>query len=189
MNNPFTQLCQPYSSRIQKGNTVEAKATSLKSLGLSVGFPPISLSPILTKAAIGWFAGITAILTGCGSNPASESPTPTPMVTSASSEDIENYARAILAIEQIRQAAYEEIQKMTNNETIPDVTCTKPESLAALSKNIQGIAVNYCERSKKFIDETEGLTMDKFNAITSSAQSNPELQQRIQTELVRLQGN
>ncbi|AFZ17764.1 DUF4168 domain-containing protein [Allocoleopsis franciscana] len=175
---------------------MEQKATSLKSLGLSVGFFPIVLSPILTRTpaslllmAIGGFAGITAILTGCGSNSASESPTPTPMVTSASSEDIENYARAILAIEQIRQAASEEIQKMTNNETIPDVTCTKPESLAALSKNIQGIAVNYCERAKKFIDETEGLTMDKFNEITSSAQSNPELQQRIQTELVRLQGN
>ena len=170
-------------------------SSSLKRLSL---FPssPISLSPILVKAptplllvAMGWFAGITAILTGCGSNPASESPTPTPMVTSATSEDIENYARAILAIEPIRQAAYEEIQKMTNNETIPDVTCTKSESLAALPKNIQGIAVNYCQRAKKFIDDTEGLTMDKFNAITSSVQSNPELQQRIQNELVRLQGN
>jgi hypothetical protein len=169
--------------------------SSLKFLFLSP-IPLISQFPILVGAqtpfllvAIGWFAGITAILTGCGSNPASESPTPTPMVTSASSEDIENYAKAVLAIEQIRQAAYEEIQKMTNNETIPAVTCTKSESLAALSKNIQGIAVNYCERAKKFIDETEGLTMDKFNAITSNAQSNPELQQRIQTELVRLQGN
>lgn len=169
--------------------------SSLNRLSLSLT-PRISLAPILTKApasllliALGGFAGITAILTGCGSNSASESPTPTPMVTPASSEDIENYARAILAIEPIRQAAYEEIQKMTNNERIPDITCTKSESLAALSKNIQGIAVNYCQRSKKFIDETEGLTMDKFNAITSSVQSNPELQQRIQNELVRLQGN
>ena len=151
--------------------------------------PQKSLPSSLLWVAMGWFAGMTAILTGCSSNPASESPSPTPLVTSASPEDIESYARAILAIEQIRQAASEEIQKMTNNETIPDVTCTKSDSLAALSKNIQGIAVNYCERAKKFIDETEGLTMDKFNAITSSAQSNPELQQRIQTELVRLQGN
>lgn len=163
---------------------------------LSSSLKRLSLSAILVGAqtplllvAMGWFAGITAILTGCGSNPASESPTPTPMVTSATSEDIENYARAILAIEPIRQAAYEEIQKMNNNETIPDVNCTKSESLAALSKNIQGIAVNYCQRAKKFIDDTEGLTMDKFNAITSSVQSNPELQQRIQNELVRLQGN
>lgn len=151
--------------------------------------PQKSLPSSLLLVAMGWFAGMTAILTGCSSNPTAESPSPTPMVTSASPEDIESYARAILAIEQIRQAASEEIQKMTNNETIPDVTCTKSDSLAALSKNIQGIAVNYCERAKKFIDETEGLTMDKFNAITSSAQSNPELQQRIQTELVRLQGN
>lgn len=112
-----------------------------------------------------------------------------PTVTSLTAEEIESYAKAILAIEQSRQVASKEIQQMTNNNTVPDINCTKAESIAALPKNIQGIAVNYCKQSKTFIDETQGLTMAKFNAITVTAQSNPELQQRLQSELVRLQSN
>lgn len=135
---------------------------------------------------IAFVAGCTALLAGCASSPATDSPTPIPTVTSLSVEEIESYARTVLAIETSRRTAYEEIQKVTNNETVPDVTCTQAKSIAALSDNIQGIAENYCDRSKKFI-ENEGLTINQFNAITVTAQSNPELQQRIQTELVRLQ--
>jgi hypothetical protein len=192
MKNPFTLLDQPYSSQMKKGNQVERQANpfqpSLKPLDVSLRYPSISPSPTprLLLATIAWLAGITAILAGCATHSVSESPTPNPTVTSVSAEKIESYARAVVAIEQIRRAAYEEIQKMTNNETVPDVTCTEPESITALSKNIQGIAVNYCSRSKKFIED-EGLTMELFNGITNTAKANSELQQRIQSEIVRLQ--
>ncbi len=109
-------------------------------------------------------------------------------MTSVNEDDVQSYARAVISIDTNRKAAYDEIQKLTHNETIPEVTCTDAKSITALSKDIQGIAVNYCQRSKKFI-ENEGLTTNKFNAITASAQSNPDLQKRIQDELVRLQPN
>lgn len=173
---------------------MEHKATplnsSLKPIDLSVGFSSVSSSrtlPVLL-VTIAWFAGFAAILAGCSSTPASNSPSPMATVTVPKAEEIESYARAVLSIETNRRVAFEEIQKMTNNETVPDVTCTETKSIAALSKNLQEIAVNYCERSKKFIQD-EGLTMDKFNAITASAQSNMELQERIKNELVRLQPN
>jgi len=179
---------------MKKGKKVEHKATplnsSLKSIDSSVGFSSVSSSPSLPLLLVilAWFAGFTAILAGCSSTPASNSPSPIPAVARPKDEEIESYARAVLSIETNRRVAFEEIQKMTNNQTVPDVTCTETKSIAALSKNLQEIAVNYCERSKKFIED-EGLTMDKFNAITVSAQSNMELQQRIQNELVRLQPN
>lgn len=179
---------------MKKGKKVEHKATplnfSVKPIDLSVGFSSISSSPSLPLllVTIAWLTGFTALLAGCSSTPASNSPSPMSTVTSLKGEEIESYARAVLSIETSRRVAYEEIQKMTNNQTVPDVTCTETKSIAALSQNLQEIAVNYCERSKKFI-ENEGLTMDKFNAITASAQSNLELQQRIQNELVRLQPN
>lgn len=168
---------------------MEHKAISLNPLRVSLGEIPIYPTPSLRLlVVIGWLAGITAMLSGCASNPASNSPTPIPAMTSVSTEDIESYARALLSIDTNRKAAYDEIQKLTRNETVPDVSCTDAKSIMALSKDIQGIAVNYCQRSKKFI-ENEGLTTGKFNAITASAQSNSELQQRIQNELVRLQPN
>jgi hypothetical protein len=105
---------------------------------------------------------------------------------SITSEEVENYARTVLAIEPSRQTAYSEIQKLTNEENVPDVTCTEVSSVAALPTNIQDIAVNYCNQSKK-IGESNGLTISQFNAITVSAQSDSELQKRIQNELVRLQ--
>jgi len=163
MTNLCTFLCQPHSSQ------------------------RFALSPI-TKVlpTIGWLIGFTAILAGCSSNSASDSPTPVPTLSSVSAEEVKNYAKAVVAIESTRQTAYTEIQKITNDENIPDVTCTKADTIASLSKDIQDIAVNYCNQSKK-IGESHGLTIPQFNAITATAQSNPDLQRRIQNELIRLQ--
>lgn len=129
------------------------------------------------------------MLVGCGGPPVAESPSPLPTVTSLSAEEIERYAKAILAIEQSRQAASKEIQQMTNSDTVPDISCTKAESIADLPKNVRDVAVNYCKQSKKYIIENQKLTIAQFNAITVTAQSNPDLQQRLQSELVRLQNN
>lgn len=107
-------------------------------------------------------------------------------MTSVSTEEIKNYARAVLAIEPKRQEAYKEIRKTFNDdEKVPEIVCTRADTLASLTKNVQDIAVNYCNQSKK-IGESHNLTMQQFNAITLNAQTNQELQKRIYNELVRL---
>ena len=179
MTNPFALLYQPSSRRILARDRYGASAVK-----------PYRRKSLIIKvvSTIGWLAGLTGVLVGCSSNQASDSPTPTSTVSAKSitSEEVENYARAVLAIEPSRQTAYSEIQKLTNDEPIPDVTCTKADTIAPLPKKIQDIAVNYCNQSKK-IGESYDLTMPQFNAITVSAQSDSELQKRIQNELVRLQ--
>jgi hypothetical protein len=107
-------------------------------------------------------------------------------VTTVSAEEVENYAKAVLAIEQSRQAAYNEIQQIINEEQVPNFNCLQADTIYALPGNVRDIAVNYCERAKD-IGETQKLTMTQFNAITVTAQSDSELLKRIQNELVRLQ--
>ena len=138
-------------------------------------------------STISWLAGLTLILTGCSSKSvsdsvASESPTRSPSVSSISSEQVNNYAKALLAIDQKRQEAYEEIQKLSNNEKVSEITCTQPETIKALDQGMQNIAVNYCKQAKQFIQD-QGLTVAQFNQITDSAQSDSELRTRIQNKL------
>jgi hypothetical protein len=193
MKNLFALLGQPYSSRQLKRPQASAlvlvQLCSGKAENSSAAKVSDQESLILrVVSSIGWLAALTAILAGCASSKVSDAPTPIPSVTSLSADEIENYAKAVLAIEQSRQVASTEIQQVTNNGTVPDVTCTKADSIAALPSNIQKIAVNYCEKSKEHI-ETHGLTILKFNGITVTAQSNTELQERIQGELVRLRSS
>lgn len=182
MTKLFTLLCPSYLSRLL---TRDALALTSRR-GLPSSPSSIKASKLLRILSTpGWLAGLTAVLAGC-SSPVSESPTPIPTVTSVSAEEIENYAKAVLAIEQSRQAAYNEIQQIHNGKQIADITCTQAKTIASLPSNVQDIAVNYCTQSKK-IGESQGLTMYQFNGITVTAQSNPEVLKRIQNELVRLQ--
>lgn len=139
---------------------------------------------------LGWLAALAAlaaILSGCASPTTSSTETISPLpAESISSEDIVSYARAIWAIEPSRQAAYKEIQQIVEEDKIPEINCTKPDTITSLPRNVQDIAVNYCNQAKK-IGESNGLTIPQFNGITATAQSNPQLQQRIQNELIRLQ--
>lgn len=164
MTNPFALLYQPYSSRISASSSLIIRVVS----------------------TIAWLAGVTAILAGCSSKAVSDSPTPVPTLSSVTAKEIQNYAKAVLSIESSRIAAYNDIQKIINDEKVPDVTCTKVDTIAALPKSIQDIVVNYCNKAKE-IGEKQGLTMPQFNAITNSAQTDPKLKQRIQKELLRLQ--
>ena len=137
-------------------------------------------------STLGWLVGLTMFLTGCSSKGASTSPTPVPTMTSVSTDQIKNYAKAVLAIEPKRQEAYKEIRKsFKDNEKVPEIVCTKADTIASLAKDVQDIAVNYCNQSKK-IGESHSLTMQQFNAITSTAQTDQNLQRRINNELVRL---
>jgi hypothetical protein len=132
--------------------------------------------------------GLLAVLAGCSSQAVSDNPSPIPTVSaeSVTAQEVENYAKAVIAIEPIRQEAYQEVQQNTNDQAVPDVSCTQPDSITALPNNLKKIAVNYCKQAKK-IGEDQGLTMSRFNEITVTAQTDAILQQRIQNELLRLQ--
>ncbi|MEQ9372101.1 DUF4168 domain-containing protein [Coleofasciculus sp. F4-SAH-05] len=138
-----------------------------------------------------WTSCITAlalILSGCASNSTPEanppiSPLPAETITE---EEINNYAKAIMAIENSRQTAFSEIQQQMNQEPIPNIICTQPDSLQELPSDVQGIAVNYCNKAKE-IGESYGFNMAQFNAITATVISDMNLQRQIQNELIRLQ--
>jgi hypothetical protein len=192
MKNPFALLCQPDLSRIRERDSaslMSPQASPLAKLGASAAKLYFrELRTLRVLSTLGWLVGLTAILAGCSSNSASETSTEIQAVSgeSISAEEVENYAKTVLAIEPSRQSAYTEIQQLINDEQFPDVSCTKSDTIATLPSNIRDIAVNYCNQSKQ-ISESQGLTLSQFNTITASAQADPELQKRIQNELVRLQ--
>jgi hypothetical protein len=103
-------------------------------------------------------------------------------------EEITRYAKAVLAIEQIRLNAYKEIKIIIGSSNIPEIVCDRPESVSALPGEAQGIAQSYCNQSSAIVANyfPKGKNA-RFNAITSLMQSNQDLRTRIQNELVRLQ--
>lgn len=103
-----------------------------------------------------------------------------------SNEEVTNYARAVLKMEPVRQEAYDEIKKIIGSSNVPAIVCHKPESLSALPANAQGIAKNYCDRSKEIV-ESNGLSITRFNAITVNLQNDSNLKNRIHDELIRVQ--
>lgn len=139
-------------------------------------------------STIGLQMTLIATLVGCSSKAASDTPTPIPPVPaeSVTAKEVADYAAAVLAIEPIRQEAYKAVQDNTKDEPVPDFTCTQTDTIAALSTDLEKVAVNYCNQAKK-ISEAQGFTMARFNEITVTAQSDAILQQRIQNELQRIQ--
>lgn len=105
-----------------------------------------------------------------------------------SNTEITNYAKAVLLMEPVRQSAFNEIKQIIGSGDIPPIVCSQPETLNALPKKAQGIAVTYCESSKKIV-ENNGIPIKRFNAITSIVQNDANLKNRIQSELIRLQSS
>lgn len=104
---------------------------------------------------------------------------------SVTNTEVTKYARAVLVMEPVRQTAFTEIKKMIRGD-IPPIVCHKPKSLNTLPTNARKIAVNYCKRSKQIV-ESNGLTINRFNAITINLQSNPNLKRQVHDELIRIQ--
>ncbi len=102
-------------------------------------------------------------------------------------EEIANYARAALAIETKRQQSYEDIRGILSDESVPEVVCSDTRRINRMKPaEVRQVAVQYCTHAKTMIDD-HGLTVSRFNEITRIQQSNPQLQQRIQAELSRIQ--
>ncbi|MBW4632598.1 MAG: DUF4168 domain-containing protein [Iphinoe sp. HA4291-MV1] len=102
------------------------------------------------------------------------------------SNELRNYARATLKIEPERQQAFDEIKKIMGSGEIPKILCNDNNSLNGLPGKAKEIAVNYCQRYQKVV-EANGLTIDRYNTITTQVQSNEDLKRRIYNELLRIQ--
>jgi hypothetical protein len=100
--------------------------------------------------------------------------------------EINSYAQAVLAMEPSRQHAFEEIKKIIGSGDIPKIVCNDPNSIRSLPKKAQDIAVDYCNRSQKIVEDN-GLSIARFNKITIEAQNNDNLKQQIYKTLLRLQ--
>ncbi|HEY9726576.1 MAG TPA: DUF4168 domain-containing protein [Chroococcales cyanobacterium] len=159
---------------------------------ISYCFQPY-FSRILSKSLLVGTLSIVGLLSGLTPGLSGTSHTSGTLVfsTSASAqsivskEEVENYARAVLAIEQIRQSAYGEIKKIVGD--VPEIVCNNPASIRTLPGGVQGIARAYCQQSSAIVGNYFPRGNARFNEITSLMQNNSALRQRIQAELVRQQ--
>ncbi|NEP63689.1 MAG: DUF4168 domain-containing protein [Symploca sp. SIO2G7] len=186
MTNPFALLPSLYSklTLAHAGCALRLSLTTAQHSALLAKRSEFLTVKLL--AAIGWLVGLTVILAGCAPNKASDADTQSSPPLAVSSEEVENYAKVVLAIEPKREAATKEILRISKKNKIPQIVCTKPKTITTLRRNVRGIAVNYCQQAKD-ISESNGLTISKFNDISAAAQSDEQLKIRIQNELIRLQ--
>ena len=138
---------------------------------------------VIGVATVGVVSGFAPDLSGRSSNFVFSSPA---YAQAVSDNELTKYARAVLVMEPVRQTAFNEIKKMIRSGDIPPIVCHKPKSLNALPNNARKIAVNYCKRSKEIV-ESNGLTINRFNAITVNLQNDSNLKRRIHNELLRIQ--
>ncbi|MEB3311631.1 MAG: DUF4168 domain-containing protein [Snowella sp.] len=101
-----------------------------------------------------------------------------------SQTQINQYAKAVLAIEVERKSAYQRIQKLLGT-TPPPISCNKRDSLKKLPNDAQKIAVDFCNKSIK-ITKDSGLKSSEFNAITDETKTNLDLRKRIQNAIIQI---
>ncbi|BAZ50543.1 hypothetical protein NIES4103_31590 [Nostoc sp. NIES-4103] len=107
-------------------------------------------------------------------------------ISPVNSSEITSYAQAVLAMEPSRQQAFEEIKKLIGGGEIPQIVCNDPNSMNSLPRKARDIAVNYCNRSQKIVEDN-GLTISRFNGITLEIQNNNNLKRQVYNTLIRLQ--
>lgn len=102
--------------------------------------------------------------------------------------ELTSYARALLGMEPQRQQAFEEIKKIIGDKEVPKIVCNDTNSLNGLPSKARDIAVNYCKRSQKIVEDND-LTIDRFNKITIDIQNNENLKRQLYNRLLLLQKN
>lgn len=103
-----------------------------------------------------------------------------------SNQEVQSYARSVLAIEPIRLTAYNKIKQMTGSDNVPVVACHRPSSLSELPETIRDVAIDYCNQAISIV-ERNNLTITRFNQITVAHQSDRDLSDRIQQVINRIQ--
>lgn len=106
--------------------------------------------------------------------------------TSYDQQQLQNYAEAVLAIEPLRQRTFREVQTILDSEQVPTIACNRSQSYRNLASEARSLITNYCDRSKEIVQQ-QGLTIAEFNAITAEIESNTELKEQVQAEMLELQ--
>lgn len=101
-----------------------------------------------------------------------------------SQTQINQYAKAVLAIEVERKSAYQKIQQLLGT-TPPPISCNQKDTLKKLPNAAQKIAVDFCNKSIK-ITKDSGLKSSEFNAITDETKKNVDLRKRIQNAIIQI---
>lgn len=109
-------------------------------------------------------------------------------------EEIIQYARAVLLIDQYRNAAYTQVKDilLTVGMDISDISfsCSDPDNLSEVPRSarrdVSDILTEYCNQSREAVEAT-GLSSRRFNEITKAHAEDETIFERIQQELIRLQ--
>lgn len=105
--------------------------------------------------------------------------------TAPTDAELTNYATAILAMEPLRQNAYNEIKKIMSG-SVPNIECHRLDSINSLaSAEARQIAENYCKQALALV--VNYLSPTRFNQITQIAENDPNLRQKIKDRMRQLQ--
>ena len=96
-----------------------------------------------------------------------------------SEADLRNYAAALMQIEPIRQSALAQVRASTGG-TLPNLVCNQPNTMEGLNPEAKSLFVNYCNKCE-IIASSRGLSIERFNQITQSVRSNPQLQNQVRS--------
>lgn len=94
-----------------------------------------------------------------------------------SDADLRNYAAALMEIEPIRQSTLAQV-RASSGGTLPNLVCNQPNTMDSLKSEAKSLFVRYCNQCET-IAASRGLSIEKFNQITQSVRSNPQLQSRV----------
>jgi len=160
---------------------------------MCVSSPPINSSKYFAKLQTRLVYGLIPlvfILSSCGSNPQNTSTvspvSPEELAKTITDKEIISYANAVVAIEQLRKTTNQEMIKVSEGKPFNNVTCTEPETITSLPTKMQEVAIGFCTKVRA-VSEENGLIVPRFNAITSNARNNLELQKKINEQLLILQ--
>lgn len=103
------------------------------------------------------------------------------MAQSVSDEDLRKYAQAAIAIENLRQTTYSNIEGVIG-KSMGQMSCNQRQSFSQLPENARKMALEYCEQSEVIV-QNNGLTVNRFNQITQQLKQNTSLKQRLQSIL------
>lgn len=97
-------------------------------------------------------------------------------------QQITQYARAAYEIEQMRQRDYAEAKRLMGGN-VPGDVCRQPN----IPPDVKAICARFLGNSAEIICKNE-LTVNQFNEITRLRQTNPQVQQQVQSELLKISG-
>ncbi|UBF28769.1 DUF4168 domain-containing protein [Kovacikia minuta CCNUW1] len=146
-------------------------------------FTPMPIHSPLSRIAIISALSTVSLLSGLTFHPVQH---PVSVISTASAraqsgDPVVQYAQAAYEIERTRQKKYSEAKQIMGGDVPADV-CRQQN----IPSTVRGICDEFLKESANIIKKN-GLTIGQFNDITRRKDSEPALQQQIQSELLRLQ--